>query len=76
MLEFWETFLSSGSFIPHGHYYLWQTKLVWLHVASDSLIAIAYFSIPIRLLYFISKHEDLPFSRSLSRAVSHSPNKS
>ena len=61
MLEFWKTFFSSGSFIPHGHCYLWQTKLVWLHVASDSLIAIAYFSIPITLLYFISKREDLPF---------------
>ena len=62
MLEFWKTFFSSGSFIPHGHCYLWQTKLVWLHVASDSLIAIAYFSIPITLLYFISKREDLPFN--------------
>ena len=61
MLEFWKTFFSSGSFIPHGHCYLWQTPLVWLHVASDSIIAIAYFSIPITLVYFISKREDLPF---------------
>ena len=61
MLEFWKTFFSSGSFIPHGHCYLWQTKLVWLHVASDSIIAIAYFSIPITLVYFISKRRDLPF---------------
>lgn len=61
MQEMWKTFFSSGSFIPHGHCYLWQTKLVWLHVASDSIIAIAYFSIPITLLYFISKREDLPF---------------
>ena len=61
MLEFWKTFFSSGSFIPHGHCYLWQTKLVWLHVASDSIIAIAYFSVPITLVYFISKREDLPF---------------
>ena len=62
MQEMWKTFFSSGSFIPHGHCYLWQTKLVWLHVASDSIIAIAYFSIPITLLYFISKREDLPFN--------------
>ena len=61
MQEIWKTFFSSGSFIPHGHCYLWQTKLLWLHVASDSIIAIAYFSIPITLLYFISKREDLPF---------------
>ncbi|WP_293201054.1 hypothetical protein [Microcoleus sp. PH2017_35_SFW_U_B] len=53
----WKTFFSSGSFIPHGRCYRWQTKLVWLHVASDSIIAIAYFSLPITLLYFISKRE-------------------
>ncbi len=61
MHEMWKTFISSGSFIPHGHCYLWQTPLVWLHVASDSIIALAYFSIPITLIYFISKREDLPF---------------
>ncbi|MCW6050806.1 HAMP domain-containing histidine kinase [Microcoleus sp. A2-C5] len=61
MQEMWKTFFSSGSFIPHGHCYLWQTKLVWLHVASDSIIALAYFSIPITLIYFISKRKDLPF---------------
>ena len=61
MQEMWKSFFSSGSYIPHGHCYLWQTKLVWLHVASDSIIALAYFSIPITLIYFISKREDLPF---------------
>ena len=61
MQEMWKTFFSSGSFIPHGHCYLWQTQLVWLHVASDSIIALAYFSIPITLIYFISKRQDLPF---------------
>lgn len=61
MQEMWKTFFSSASFIPHGHCYLWQTQLVWLHVASDSIIALAYFSIPITLVYFISKRQDLPF---------------
>ena len=61
MQEMWKTFFSSGSFIPHGHCCLWQTQLVWLHVASDSIIALAYFSIPITLVYFISKRQDLPF---------------
>ncbi|MEG3952836.1 ATP-binding protein [Microcoleus sp. SVA1_A4] len=57
----WKTFFSSGPFIPHGHCYLWHTPLVWLHLTSDSIIALAYFSIPITLAYFISKREDLPF---------------
>ncbi len=47
--------------MPHGHCYLWQTPLVGLHLVSDLLIAIAYFSIPIMLLYFVSKRSDVPF---------------
>ncbi|MEG4496746.1 PAS domain S-box protein [Microcoleus sp. F10-C6] len=33
-----------------------------LHIASDSLIALAYYSIPITLLYFVRKRQDLPYS--------------
>ncbi|QIR36657.1 response regulator [Tolypothrix sp. PCC 7910] len=61
MSEFWNTFFSSGPFIPHGHCYLWQTDLVLLHIISDALIALAYYSIPATLFYFVSKREDLPF---------------
>lgn len=49
-------------YIPHGHCYRWQTNLVWLHVSSDSLIALAYFWIPVMLLYFVSNRRDVPFS--------------
>ncbi|MEA5464978.1 PAS domain-containing sensor histidine kinase [Leptothoe sp. PORK10 BA2] len=48
-------------FIPHGHCYLWQPELVWLHLLSDVLIAIAYYSIPIMLIYFVRKRDDVPF---------------
>ncbi len=48
-------------YLPHGHCYLWQTDLLWLHVLSDLWIALAYFSIPITLIYFIRKRRDLPF---------------
>jgi hypothetical protein len=34
---------------------------VWLHLLSDSLIALAYYSIPLTLLYFVQKRKDLPF---------------
>ena len=47
-------------YIPHGHCYLWKSELVLLHAVSDALIAIAYFSIPCTLGYFISKRKDLP----------------
>ncbi len=59
--ELWTNFFTSGSFIPHGHCYLWQTNLVWLHILSDSLIALAYYSIPATLFYFVRKRQDLPF---------------
>ncbi|MEB3280457.1 MAG: GAF domain-containing protein [Lyngbya sp.] len=63
MLPGLENILSSHSYIPHGHCYLWQTPLVGLHLVSDALIAIAYFSIPAMLIYFVRKRSDLPFSR-------------
>lgn len=48
--------------MPHGFCYMWRPGLVWLHVVSDSLIALAYFSIPFTLVYFIRKRRDLPFN--------------
>ncbi|MBD2251129.1 hybrid sensor histidine kinase/response regulator [Nostoc parmelioides] len=61
MTELWTYFFNSVPFIPHGHCYLWQTDLVWLHIISDGLIALAYYSIPATLFYFVRKRQDLPF---------------
>lgn len=61
MLNVISNLLFSKDYIPHGHCYLWQSSLVWLHLLSDSLIALAYYSIPILLLYFIRQREDIPF---------------
>lgn len=61
MDEILRNLFSAGSFIPHGHCYLWQPKLVWLHVVSDAVIALAYYSIPLTLFYFVRKRKDLPF---------------
>ncbi len=63
MLKLVKNLLPQSQYIPHGHCYLWQTPLVGLHVVSDTLIAIAYFSIPAMLIYFVHKREDMPFSR-------------
>ena len=51
----------STIFIPHGHCYLWKTGLVSLHLISDSLIAVAYFLIPIMLVCIVDKRDDVPF---------------
>lgn len=34
-----------------------------LHLLSDCLIALAYYSIPITLVYFVRKRQDLPFNQ-------------
>jgi len=60
-MNFLSKIWSTGNFIPHGHCYLWQPELVWLHILSDGLIALAYFSIPIALFYFITQRKDLPY---------------
>ncbi|MBE9198965.1 MULTISPECIES: hybrid sensor histidine kinase/response regulator [unclassified Nodularia (in: cyanobacteria)] len=61
MSEIWTNLFTSGPFIPHGHCYLWKTDLVWLHLGSDLVTAIAYYSIPATLFCFVRKRQDLPF---------------
>jgi PAS domain S-box-containing protein len=52
---------STDGFMPHGMCYLWRPGILALHVVSDSLIALAYFSIPFTLIYFVRKRSDLRF---------------
>ena len=61
MKEFLESLFSPGSFMPHGHCYLWTPGIVWLHVVSDALIVLAYYSIPIALVYFVRRRKDVEF---------------
>jgi signal transduction histidine kinase len=63
MWEFIKNFFESGNFIPHGHCYLWKPELLWLNIVSDCAIALAYYSIPILLVYFVYKRRDLPFDK-------------
>ncbi len=62
MTDWFQRLFSSDGFMPHGHCYLWNPALVWLHVVSDSLIALAYTSIPFSLLYFVRRRKDVPFN--------------
>jgi PAS domain S-box-containing protein len=59
--SFLHTALPVLGFVPHGHCYLWDTRLVWLHGLSDGLTALAYFSIPMALVYFVQQRRDLPY---------------
>jgi signal transduction histidine kinase len=51
----------SNDFMPHGHCFLWIPSLLWLHVASDTLIGLAYIGISL-LLYQMVRRVRLPFS--------------
>ena len=54
-------FLSKEGFQPHGTCLLWRPDVFWAHMVSDSIIAVAYFSIPIALFTFAQKRKDLTF---------------
>jgi PAS domain S-box-containing protein len=61
MTSFLSWLLSPQEYMPHGMCFLWQPELIGLHVASDSAIALAYYSIPIALIYFAWKRTDFAF---------------
>jgi PAS domain S-box-containing protein len=60
-VEWLRSLFSSDPFMPQGYCYLWQPGLIWLHLISDSLIALAYLSLPVTLVYFVRKRRDVPF---------------
>lgn len=60
MFEFLNGLLDS-EFMPHGHCYMWKPEILWLHVVSDSMTTLSYFSIPFVLVYFARKRQDLRF---------------
>ncbi len=47
--------------MPHGCCYFWNSGLITLHVVSDGFIALAYYSIPITLIYFVRRRRDVAF---------------
>ena len=47
--------------MPHGHSFLWRSDILWMHAASDILIAFAYYSIPFVLFRFGQLRKDIRF---------------
>src|ERR1700730_7370084 len=62
MRAFLERLLDSSMLSPHGICLLWEPELIWLHVASDAVIAVAYFSIPFALALLLGKRRDIEFN--------------
>jgi two-component sensor histidine kinase len=55
----WLQYLAGTGFIPHGFCLLWRPDLLALHVTSDLVIALSYFSIPLAILSFVRRRRDL-----------------
>jgi signal transduction histidine kinase len=60
-MDFLRNIFSTDGFMPHGMCYDWQPAVIWLHVISDAFITLAYYSIPLTLIYFVRKRKDLVF---------------
>jgi PAS domain S-box-containing protein len=61
MESFLQSLAAPGDFLPHGLCLTWRPELIWVHLLSDILIGLAYFSIPVGLLYFVSQRRDLAY---------------
>lgn len=61
MTSFLAGLFAPQDFIPHGFCLAWEPALLGLHVVSDFVIAIAYYTIPLAAIYFMSRRRDLVF---------------
>ena len=50
------------TFTPRRQCMNYEADVIWLHLVSDVLIALAYFSIPMALVYFTRRRKDLAFN--------------
>ncbi len=53
--------LDPAGLTPHGFCLTWAPGLLWLHAASDAVVALAYFSIPLALVRFVLQRRDLAY---------------
>ena len=63
-LKMWDhlkVFFDTTMLSPHGICLLWEPELLIVHVVSDTIIALSYFSIPFALAYFVFKRRDVEF---------------
>ncbi len=56
-----EWLFNTSGLAPHGFCLLWEPGLIWLYAISDTLIALAYFSIPLALIILGKRRSDLVF---------------
>jgi len=62
MSSLYDWLFNPSGLTPHGFCLLWAPGLITLHAASDAIIALAYFSIPLALASFAVQRKDLEYS--------------
>ncbi len=62
MSDLYSFIFSDSGYTPHGYCLAWDPRLIFLHVFSDTLIALAYFTIPIALFYVVRRRRDMSYS--------------
>jgi PAS domain S-box-containing protein len=55
--------IMTSSYMEHGFCLNWERSLVFLHVGSDIVTGIAYYSIPLAMFYFAYRRRDVPFRK-------------
>lgn len=48
-------------YTPRRQCMYYEAPVIWLHFFSDLIIAVAYYSIPVGLVYFVSRRKDIAF---------------
>ena len=50
------------AYVPRQQCMYHEADVIWMHVVADALIALAYYSIPIALYYFVRRRKDLSYN--------------
>lgn len=61
MVHYWTHLFETEGFPPRWVCGFWTTFHGWFYILSDLAIWAAYFTIPLLLLFFLSKRKDFPF---------------
>ncbi|HWY66262.1 MAG TPA: histidine kinase dimerization/phosphoacceptor domain -containing protein [Rhizomicrobium sp.] len=61
-MSLYDWLFNPSGLTPHGFCLLWAPGLIVLHAASDAIIGLAYFSIPLALASFASQRKDIEYS--------------
>lgn len=56
-----EWLFDTSQLAPHGFCLLWEPGLIWLYAISDTVIGIAYFTIPVALIIVGRRRSDLVY---------------